>query len=46
MNKKIIILGFKESIFDNNVYKNNKIILIEFDVLNLSICELIRLIIS
>ena len=42
LNKKIIIAEFKESIFDDNIYKNNKIILIEFFVLNWSICKLIK----
>ena len=42
LNKKMIIYNFKESIFDNNIYKNNKIILIELDVLNLSIHKLIK----
>jgi len=30
LNKNMIIFEFKESIFDDNIYKNNKIILIEF----------------
>ena len=42
LNKKIIIAEFKESIFDDNIYKNNKIILIEFFVLNWSIYKLIK----
>jgi len=34
LNNKIIILEFKESIFDNNIYKNKEIILNEFYALN------------
>ena len=42
LNKEIIILDFKESIFDNNIYKKNKIILIKFFGLNWSIYKLIK----
>ena len=38
----MIIFNFKESIFDNNIYKNKKIILNEFYALNQSICKLIK----
>ena len=38
----MIIFNFKESIFDNNIYKNNKIILIEFGALNWSTYKLIN----
>jgi hypothetical protein len=38
----MIIFNFKESIFDNNIYKNNKIILNGFYALNLSTYKLIK----
>ena len=38
----MIIFNFKESIFDNYIYKNNKIILNEFYALNQSTYKLIK----
>ena len=34
LNKKIIIIEFKDCIFDNNIFKSNRINLIKFNTLN------------